>query len=161
MQSRPIRRSGQPTCANASRMRGFDRDLIRGRHYGQRPCVPREQAEHMAAPTSLRTCRKALLTRSRPHMAQSGHPEMSAICPLSGAKRTLVACSDLPRVEKCMRRSGHRSSCVVLRIVSYRRVELVVRLLRTAARTGCVRFLFLPCSALLFAPSSGGPQALG
>jgi len=29
--------------------------LIRGGHYGQRPCVPREQAEHMAAPTSLQT----------------------------------------------------------------------------------------------------------
>src|SRR5262249_20814508 len=68
-------------------MRGFDRDLIRGRHYGQRPCVPREQAEHMAAPTSLRTCRKALLTRSRPHMAQSGHAGMSALFPLSGVKR--------------------------------------------------------------------------
>jgi hypothetical protein len=37
MQSRPIRRSGQPTCASASRMRAFDRDLIRGEHYGQRP----------------------------------------------------------------------------------------------------------------------------
>src|SRR5262245_55393827 len=36
MQSRPIRRSGQPTCASASRMRAFDRDLIRGGHYGQR-----------------------------------------------------------------------------------------------------------------------------
>jgi len=36
-------------------MRAFDRDLIRGGHYGQRPCVPREQAEHMAAPTSNAT----------------------------------------------------------------------------------------------------------
>jgi hypothetical protein len=41
MQSRPIRRSGQPTSASASRMRAFGRDLIRGGHYGQRPCVPR------------------------------------------------------------------------------------------------------------------------
>ena len=32
-------------------MRGFDRDLIRGGHYGQRSWVPRKQAEHMAAPT--------------------------------------------------------------------------------------------------------------
>jgi hypothetical protein len=37
------------------RMRAFDRDLIRGGHYGQRPCVPREQAENMAAPTSNAT----------------------------------------------------------------------------------------------------------
>src|SRR5215813_13916829 len=54
MQSRSIWRSGQPTCAIASRMRGFDRDLIRGRHYGQRSCEPHKQAEHMAAPTNLR-----------------------------------------------------------------------------------------------------------
>jgi hypothetical protein len=30
---------------------GFDRDLIRGGHYGQRSCEPHKQAEHMAAPT--------------------------------------------------------------------------------------------------------------
>jgi hypothetical protein len=35
------------------RMRGFDRDLIRGGHYGQRSCEPRSKAEHMAAPTKL------------------------------------------------------------------------------------------------------------
>jgi hypothetical protein len=50
-------------------MRAFDRDLIRGRHYGQRSCEPHKQAEHMAAPTNLQTWRKALPTRSRPHMA--------------------------------------------------------------------------------------------
>src|SRR5262249_21614295 len=33
------------------RMRAFDRDLIRGGHYGQRSCEPRLKAEHMAAPT--------------------------------------------------------------------------------------------------------------
>jgi hypothetical protein len=33
-------------------MRAFDRDLIRGGHYGQRSWEPRNQAEHMAAPTS-------------------------------------------------------------------------------------------------------------
>jgi hypothetical protein len=35
-------------------MRGFDRDLIRGEHYGQRSCEPHQKAEHMAAPTILR-----------------------------------------------------------------------------------------------------------
>jgi len=35
-------------------MRAFDRDLIRGRHYGQRSCEPRLKAEHTAAPTNLR-----------------------------------------------------------------------------------------------------------
>ena len=34
-------------------MRSFDRDLIRGRHYGQRSCEPHKQAEHMAAPTKV------------------------------------------------------------------------------------------------------------
>ena len=33
------------------RMRGYDRDLIRGGHYGQRSCEPRLKAEHMAAAT--------------------------------------------------------------------------------------------------------------
>jgi hypothetical protein len=33
-------------------MRAFGRDLIRGGHYGQRSCEPRQQAEHMAAPTN-------------------------------------------------------------------------------------------------------------
>ena len=43
-----------------SRMRAFDRDLIRGGHYGQRPCVPRLKAEHMAAPTNAANVKKAL-----------------------------------------------------------------------------------------------------
>src|SRR5271166_3911117 len=55
MQSRSIRRSGQPTSASASRMRAFDRDLIRGGHYGQRSCEPHQKAEHMAAPTKSAT----------------------------------------------------------------------------------------------------------
>src|SRR5258705_12914433 len=33
-------------------MRVYDRDLIRGGHYGQRSCEPHLQAEHMAAPTN-------------------------------------------------------------------------------------------------------------
>jgi len=28
-------------------MRAFDRDLIRGGHYGQRSCEPHEKAEHI------------------------------------------------------------------------------------------------------------------
>ena len=41
-------------------MRAFDRDLIRGGHYGQRPCVPRLKAEHMAAPTNAAFVKKVL-----------------------------------------------------------------------------------------------------
>jgi len=41
-------------------MRGFDRDLIRGGHYGQRPGAPRSKAEHMAAPTNAAGVKKVL-----------------------------------------------------------------------------------------------------
>jgi hypothetical protein len=60
----------------AQRMRAFDRDLIRGGHYGQRSCEPRNQAEHMAAPTNAATVGSPLPTGSRPHMA----PHRMALC---------------------------------------------------------------------------------
>jgi hypothetical protein len=41
-------------------MRGFDRDLIRGGHYGQRSREPHQQAEHMVAPTTAAHVKKAL-----------------------------------------------------------------------------------------------------
>ena len=53
------------------RMRGIDRDLIRGGHYGRPSCEPHPQAEHMAAPTSSATWRFSLPTPSRRHMARS------------------------------------------------------------------------------------------
>jgi transposase len=42
-------------CQRIYRMRLFDRDLIRGGHYGQRSCEPHSKAEHMAAPTQAAT----------------------------------------------------------------------------------------------------------
>jgi hypothetical protein len=42
-----------------SRMRAFDRDLIRGGHYGQRPCEP--HLKHMAAPTNAAHVKKVLV----------------------------------------------------------------------------------------------------
>src|SRR6476646_5653960 len=57
------RRSGDqdnPLVPSHSRMRGFDRDLIRGGHYGQRPCEPHSKAEHMAAPTKAANVKKVL-----------------------------------------------------------------------------------------------------
>src|SRR4051812_45988354 len=57
MQSRSIRRSGQPTWATALSNASFDRDLIRGGHYGQRSCEPHE---NMAAPTNAALVKKAL-----------------------------------------------------------------------------------------------------
>ena len=41
-------------------MRAFDRDLIRGGHYGQRSCEPHAKAEHMAAPTKTALVKKVL-----------------------------------------------------------------------------------------------------
>jgi hypothetical protein len=41
-------------------MRAFDRDLIRGGHYGQPSCEPHKQAEHMAAPTKPAGVKKVL-----------------------------------------------------------------------------------------------------
>jgi hypothetical protein len=41
-------------------MGGFDRELIRGGHYGQRSCEPHLKAEHMAAPTNAANVKKAL-----------------------------------------------------------------------------------------------------
>jgi len=41
-------------------MRLFDRDLIRGGHYGQRSCEPHAKAEHMAAPTNAALVKKVL-----------------------------------------------------------------------------------------------------
>ena len=49
-----------PLVPSHCRMRAFDRDLIRGGHYGQRPCVPHLKAEHMAAPTNAANVKKAL-----------------------------------------------------------------------------------------------------
>ena len=48
-----------------SRMRVFDRDLIRGEHYGQRSCEPLSKAEHMAASTQACDV-KILLANSEP-----------------------------------------------------------------------------------------------
>ena len=42
-------------------MRAFDRDLIRGGHYGQRSCEPHPKAEHMAAPTNAANVKKVLV----------------------------------------------------------------------------------------------------
>ena len=36
-------------------------DLIRGGHYGQRPCEPHLKAEHMAAPTNAANVKKVLV----------------------------------------------------------------------------------------------------
>jgi hypothetical protein len=60
MQSRSTGDQDNPLGPPHHRMRAFDRDLIRGGHYGQRPGVPRSKAEHMAAPTNAANAKKTL-----------------------------------------------------------------------------------------------------
>jgi hypothetical protein len=60
MQSRSIGDQDNPLVPLHCRMRAFDRDLIRGGHYGQRSCQPRKQAAHMAAPTNAANVKNAL-----------------------------------------------------------------------------------------------------
>jgi hypothetical protein len=68
MQSRSIRRSGQPTCAIAS-----SNDLIRGGHYGQRSCEPHLQAEHMAA----LYVKKVLANPELPQACATARPQLA------------------------------------------------------------------------------------
>jgi hypothetical protein len=65
-------------------MRACDRDLIRGGHYGQRPCVPHLKAEHMAAPTKTANVKKALANSGPSTHANSGPST-------HGTKRTFAA----------------------------------------------------------------------
>ena len=66
-------------------MRAYDRDLIRGEHYGQRSCEPHSKAEHMAAPTNAALVKK-VLANSGP----STHGPIASFrwdpmtCPISG-----------------------------------------------------------------------------
>ena len=69
MQAGPIRRSGQSTWARALRARAFDRNPIRGRHYGQRPPRRIERPDTWLPRPPLHSRSRSLTTRSRPHMA--------------------------------------------------------------------------------------------
>src|SRR3954464_10275529 len=63
-------------------MRGFDRDLIRGGHYGQRSCEPHLKAEHMAAPTNAANVKKALANSEPSTHGTQRSRAYSAVCPL-------------------------------------------------------------------------------
>jgi hypothetical protein len=78
-----VDRSGDqdnPLGSKHCQMREFDRDLIRGGHYGQPSYEPRQKAGHMAALTNAAIRdEKSLPTRSRPHMTRSGHSPKSNV----------------------------------------------------------------------------------
>ena len=68
------------------RMRVFDRDLIRGGHYGQRSCEPHRKAEHMAAPTNAAKREKSSCQHGAVTLALFGHGAMSAMSLVMRAK---------------------------------------------------------------------------
>ena len=75
-----------------SRMRGFDRDLIRGKHYGQRSCEPRKQAEHMHRPRLQREdspCQLAAVHTWHKADLRPARPKQPSECQVSESKRTL------------------------------------------------------------------------
>src|SRR6266404_3052656 len=70
-------------------MRVYDRDLIRGGHYGQRSCEPHLQAEHMAAPTNAAKREESSCQLGAVHRwAQNGRGAMSDLSLLCGQERT-------------------------------------------------------------------------
>ena len=79
-------------CHRIIGMRAFDRDLIRGEHYGQRSCEPHPKAEHMAAPTNAAYLKKDLA---------NSEPSTHGTKPTSIDVAILVAfggIADIPRV---------------------------------------------------------------
>jgi hypothetical protein len=66
-------------------LRAFDRDPIRGGHYGQRSCVPRKTGRTHGCPDQ-RSKVKILLANPEPstHWAQSRDHRWHSQCPLSG-----------------------------------------------------------------------------
>src|SRR6516165_7709315 len=100
------------------------------------------------------------------HQPEAQHPNFQLstagrpITPSFGSKADI---SDVQRLATRRKMYEAQRSPFIVRCPAHRQLSpvlTILRLLRTAARRGGVRFLFLPCSALLFAPSSGDPQAL-
>ena len=73
--------------AHCYRMRAFDRDLIRGGHYGQRSCEPHLKAEHMAAPTNAANVKKALANSEPSTHGTKRTFRPVGECPLLGEQR--------------------------------------------------------------------------
>jgi hypothetical protein len=91
-------------------MRAFDRDLIRGGHYGQRSCEPHQQAEHMAAPTNAAFVKK-VLANSEP---STQHASRAIECPLLGEKRTSQECAVMSACDPKRTFALHDCCCATL-----------------------------------------------
>lgn len=76
---------------------------LRGRHYGQRLCVPHQQVEHTAAPTNVAALRrKPLPTESRPHRASHAPSDIFSEWPA----RSNAAARALPVNPNALAESG-------------------------------------------------------
>src|SRR5258707_11538319 len=84
-------------------MRVYDRDLIRGGHYGQRSCEPHLQAEHMAAPTNAAKREESSCQLGAVHTGPSAMSDLSRQC---AQKRTLTT-QDRPGQREHQITSGH------------------------------------------------------
>ena len=88
------------------RMRPFDRDLIRGGHYGQRSCEPHLKAEHMAAPTNPAYVKKALASSEPSTHGTKRTSQPIRLMSAFGGKADIAVMS-----RKCplLTQSGHRA----------------------------------------------------
>src|SRR6187402_1731982 len=91
-------------------MRPFDRDLIRGGHYGQRSCEPHPKAEHMAAPTNAANVKKALANSEPSTHGTSPTSRMSVLMSASLIGRFGSSAFRLPTVAVSMSLTGSRFS---------------------------------------------------
>ncbi len=84
-------RSGHPILASAAlRLRAFDRNLICGEHYGQRPSKSTASTgrTHGSTDQLCITVKNPLPTGSRPHMAKSGSHGLWNLCLLYPQQET-------------------------------------------------------------------------
>ncbi len=89
--SRSTRRSGHSILASAAfRLRAYDRNLICGEHYGQRPKISAASTgrTHGSTDQLCITVKNPLPTGSRPHMATSRHSVAQNRLPLHPQQRT-------------------------------------------------------------------------
>src|SRR3954470_214879 len=91
-------------------MRAFDRDLIRGGHYGQRSCEPHSKAEHMAAPTNAANVKKALANwEPSTHGPSENCRHVRSLVAIGGQSRREPHISESTRLTLNRRRPAYRN----------------------------------------------------
>ena len=93
-------------------MRAYDRDLIRGGHYGQRSREPHQQADHMAAPTTAARVKKALANPEPSTHGPALRRRQAKLARSVGESPTQVMPSRQPGSECCVSRRRRRPRSV-------------------------------------------------